>query len=195
MRKGARLRPWTTADDRFLLESAGRMPKREICKALRRSSKSVEMRAYQLRKRGHAVELRFCRSDEGICPACGNASTLLGREGICEPCRRRAQLAEIESRTAVLLARLTPEQRAVYERTEASTESRRAPYPPPPAIPVCASSYRRQKMRRDWRMECERVEAANLRREVKAAQKRKERIEKKVKTNGGLPPKAKRHTR
>jgi len=180
-RKGMKQTPWTTADDRYLLENAGKVPRREICRHLKRSRSAVYSRVRDLKRQGHAIELRVCTSAEVVCPSCGNPTTLMGKDGFCEPCRRRAQLAKIEERTAALLAQLPVDQRAIYEDTEAETESSRKPFPPPPTITVCMTNYQRQKLRRDWRMACERVEVANLKREIKAAQKRKERIEKKVK--------------
>lgn len=181
MKRGSRTRPWTTADEAALAELAGTVPVREICARLRRSRHAVYKKAQELRKRGLDVQLRTLPSADAVCPSCGNTSALIGRDGICEPCVRRRQLERIEARTAALMAELPPEQRAVYEATEAETGSSRAPYPPPPTVTACMTKYRRAKLRRDWLRECERVDAANLMREVKAAQKRKERIEGKVK--------------
>lgn len=182
-RKGAKQISWTTEEDRYLIENAGKVPRREICRRLKRSRSAVYARVRDLKRQGHNIGLRVCKSAEEVCPSCGNASTLMGKDGICEPCRRRDQLAAINARIADLWPLLTQEQRDRYEEADAETGSRHDPYPSPPTVTACMTNYTRQRLMRDWRMECERVEAANLRREVKAAQKRKERIEKKVETS------------
>lgn len=179
MRKGARRNDWTVAEEQFLIANAGRIPKRDICEMLRRSSESVRQKAKVLRRRGADVCLRYYRPTMEPCPSCGNLSATIDRSGMCEPCRRRDQLAAIEARIADLLPLLTPEQLDTYERTEAKRESRADPIPEPPATDGLAR----------WQQACreeahakavEATVAANLRRAVKAAQKRKERIEEKV---------------
>ena len=105
-------------------------------------------------------------------------------------CRRRDQLAAIEARIADMWPMLSQRDRDRYEETEAETESRRDPRPKFPKIPPGTSYYREQRIREAHEIAVERVDIANLKREIKATQKRKERIEKKVKTKGGLhfPP-------
>lgn len=183
MRKGARRNDWTVADLEYLAENAGRIPKRQICQKLRRSSKSVERKAAWLRDRGRAVDLRHHRQSLEPCPSCGNMSGRRGKEGICEPCRRREQLATVHARIAELLPLLPPGERDTYEQTEAETESRRDPLPSPPDTRGL-SYYQRAKADEAYALELEDRVAGNLRREIKAAQKRKERIEKKVKSMG-----------
>ena len=97
----------------------------------------------------------------------------MGRDGFCEPCRRRAQLAEVHARIAELLALLPPE--------EAEVESRRDPMPPPPPT-AGLSYYARARAEEAHELACEEALTRNLMREVKAAQKRKERVEKKVRS-------------
>ena len=183
MRRGARRRDWTVADLEYLARSAGCVPKREICRHLRRSSKSVERKAAWLRARGRAVDLRCHRPALATCPSCGRLSGHLGREGICEPCRRRAQLATVHARIAELLPLLPPGERDTYEQTEAETESRHDPLPKAPDTRGM-SRYRRAKAEEAHALAVEDALSRNLRREIKAAQKRKERIEKKVKSMG-----------
>ena len=185
-RKGAKQSPWTTEADRYLLENAGRVPKREICRHLRRSGKSVERRAAWHRANGRAIELRCFVSRTEFCPACGCRRSTLGKFGICEVCRRREQLACIEARIAELWPLLPQRDRDKYEETEAERSSRVDPRPKAPAIPAGASYYREQRIREDWEIAVERTDIANLKREIKAAQKRKERIEKKIQMSGGL---------
>lgn len=181
MRRGARCRPWSVSEVRYLVESAGRVPKRDICRHLRRSSRSVECKAYHLRKEGVPVDLRHHEPRLSSCPACGRLSGRMGRDGFCEPCRRRAQLAEVHARIAELLALLPPEERATYEATEAEVESRRDPMPPPPPT-AGLSYYAMARAEEAHELACEEALTRNLMREVKAAQKRKERVEKKVRS-------------
>lgn len=183
MRKGATRRDWSYADERYLIEHAGRIPKREICMHLKRGSKSVERKAAALRYHGVAVDLRYYRPSLAPCPSCGCMSGRLGKHGICEPCRRREQLATIHARIAELWPLLSLEDRDTYEKTEAETESGRDPYPPAPDTRGL-SYYARARVEEAHALACESVLVRNLRREVKAAQKRKERIEKKVKSMG-----------
>lgn len=190
MKKGQRRNEWTTEQVAYLIENAGRVPKRDLCARLKKSGKAVERMAARLRAQGQPVELRYFESRLTFCPACGSMRATAAEKGICEPCRRREQLETIQARISELWPFLTQAQRDKYEETEAETESRHDPMPKAPEIPADASYYRRQRIREDWAIDCELTLAANLMREVKAAQKRKERIEKKVKTNGGLhvPP-------
>lgn len=183
MRRGARRREWTTDEVRRLVDMAGRVPRREICRQLRRSRKSVERKAAELRHRGVPVDLRCFRSTLEICPSCGRRSALLGSEGICEACRRAQQLARIEAEVADLLAALPESERALYAETEAERETGAEPMPP--TLPTRGvSRYRAaaNEDRNDRAMEQWRVR--RLRRLVKAAQKRKERIRRKAESVG-----------
>ena len=183
MRRGSRRNDWSVSDVAYLVENAGKIPKREICKKLKRSGKSVERKAAWLRKQGVAIDLRSYRASLAPCPACGRMSGLLGSDGICEPCRRRDQLAGIHARIAELMPLLPQEDRDVYERTEAETESRYDPLPKAPRTDGL-SFYAKARAEESHSLAVERTVARNLRREIKAAQKRKERIEKKVKSMG-----------
>lgn len=71
------------------------------------------------------------------------------------------------------------DERDTYEKTEAETESRRDPMPKAPNTEGL-SYYERAKAEEAHALACEECLAGNLRREIKAAQKRKERISKKV---------------
>ena len=179
MRKGAKARPWSVSDVQFLIANAGKLPKRDICQMLKRSSASVRRKAEDLRKAGIEVDLRYYRPTMEPCPSCGNLSATLDSHGMCEPCRRREQLAVIEARIADLMPRLTPEQLDIYERSEAKRGSRIDPVPDPPVtdgLTPWKKGYRIEAHAK----EVEATVAGNLRRAVKAAQKRKERIEEKV---------------
>ena len=147
--------------------------------SLRRSSESVKQKAKALRMQGIPVSLRHYRPRLEPCPSCGCLSGHLGRDGICEPCSRREQLANIHAGIAELLPRLPLDERDTYEKTEAETESRLDPMPKAPNTEGL-SYYERAKAEEAHALACEECLAGNLRREIKAAQKRKERISKKV---------------
>lgn len=185
MRKGASRNDWTLSEERFLIDNAGRIPKREICELLKRSSASVRRKAEELRKQGVNVNLRYYRPTMEPCPSCGNLSATIDRHGICEPCRRREQLASIEARIAGLLPMLTPEQRDKYERTESQLKSRVDPIPEPP-ITDGLTQWQKAYREEQYAKVVEAVVSANLRREIKARQKRKERIEKYAKNNKSM---------
>lgn len=183
MRKGARTIPWTTSEEAYLLANAGKVPVREICRHLRRSRQAVYAKARHLRDEGRPIVLRHFVPRTEICPGCGCSRATLGDAGICLPCRKRDQLAAIESRIAELMPKLPKAYKDRYEETEAERGSRSDPMPKPPALPKDAPYYERKKAWEEWEVEVERAVLRNLEREIKAAQKRKERIEKKVKGN------------
>ncbi len=186
MRKGARRRDWTVAEERFLVANAGKMAKREICRRLKRSSKGVECKARALRRAGVPIDLRCHRSRLAPCPACGCPSGTLGKEGICEPCRRREQLDAVNARAAELWPHLAQANRDTYERTEAQTSaSRRDPRPKAPDTRGM-SRYSKARAEEAHALALEAWTVGNLKREIKRAQKRKERIEKKSEINEGL---------
>lgn len=172
-------RSWTTGDLRRVAELAGTMPERELRRRLRLSKNQLRYAVATLRKMGVSVSTRYYEPRLEQCPSCGRMSATLGRHGICEPCRRRRQLAEIEARTAALLEQLPPEQRAVYEATEAETGSSPGPMPAAPRTEGM-DAYDRAAAEEAHDEEMERWAARYLMRQVKAAQKRKERIQKKV---------------
>lgn len=104
----------------------------------------------------------------------------LGKHGICEVCRRKDQLANIHSKISELLHRLPFEEREKYAETESETESEVCPMPKTPRLEGL-SYYRRCMLKEQMDRDMEQWQIRNLLRKVKAAQKRKERIEKKLK--------------
>lgn len=180
MRKGARRRDWTTAELQLLRDNAGKIPRRELSRMLRRGAAAVRQQAYRMRRDGEDIDLRCFEPRLSTCPACGALRSRMGSEGICEPCRRRRQLAKVHRRISDLLAQLPPGERAVYGETEAETESAWDPMPPPPPM-AGLTSYERARAEEAREIAIEDWLARNLRRQVKAAQKRKERIAKKLK--------------
>lgn len=172
-------RTWTTGDLRRVAELAGTMPERELRRRLRLSKNQLRYAVSTLRKMGVAVSTRYWEQTLEQCPSCGRMSATLGRHGICEPCRRRRQLAEIEARIADLLKQLPARQRAIYETTEAETGSSADPMPKAPRTEGM-DAYEKARAEEAYDAEVERWAAGYLMRRVKAAQKRKERIQKKV---------------
>lgn len=182
-RKGARQRPWTTREVDGLREMAGRVPRREICRRLRRSASSVKSKAHELRASGEAVSLRCHASAVEVCPACGRTSALMGRDGVCEACRRAEQLRGIEADIADILSELPADERAVYAATEAERETAGEPMPAMrPTRGVSRYEAERNSELNARAMEQWRVR--RLRRLVRAAQKRRERIRRKARANG-----------
>lgn len=181
MRAGARRNEWTAGEVRFLLENAGRMPQREICRRLRRSHKAVEHMASRLRKAGHAIDLRCYQPTTVTCPACGRRSATARETGICRPCTLRRRLAATEGQISDLLRRLPADVRAIYEDTEAEKGSRVFdPMPRRPAYAEPPTPYRRARDEEAYDRAMEDWEARRIQRELKAAQKRKERIRRKM---------------
>ena len=177
MRMGGKRIDWTMDDVAFLIRNAGRMPKREICRRLRRSSESVKQMAKRLRAQGHPVDLRYFEPRSTICPSCGRASATMRETGICRPCQLRRQLTAIEGTISDLMERLPADVRATYEDTEAERDARVIdPRPQRPRYDEPPSYYRRMVDEEAYDMAMEQWETRRMQRAVKAAQKRKERI-------------------
>lgn len=188
MRKGSRVNSWSVKDIRYLVDNAGRVPKRELCRKLKRSQASVRNKANWLRGRGVHVDLRCHVSKLAPCPACGCLSGHLGEhDGFCLPCRRQRQLDKAERDIADLLRKLPPDQREIYAESEAARHSRRDPMPKRPHLPA-ASKYRQDRADDWYARAMEDWKARNLQREIKAAMRRKARIKEKVQMNETLPP-------
>ena len=161
---------WDSEEVAWLVEHAGKMPKAELCRKLGRSPKAVEAMVSRLNRKGLGLSLRHFAPRTHICPACGKRRATLGTYGICEPCRRADQLAAIEDRSAELLAQLPPERRVRYDRYDKGRGSRVDPRP----------TVRSPGELGD--MELERWEVEQIRRRIKAAQRRMERLQKCVRS-------------
>lgn len=176
---GRRHKWWRESELAYIREHAGKVPAREIRKVLRVSREQLKGAVRWMRARGEDVDLRCFSPRTLVCPSCGMARTLFGAEGICEPCRLSRRLAETEAEIAGLLPLLSAPDRATYERTEAQRETRGDPMPASPRTSGMGAYDRAVAMERhDIAME--RWQAARLRRLLKAAQKRKERVSKKA---------------
>ena len=176
---GRRHKWWRESELAYIREHAGRVPAREIRKALRASREQLKGAVRSMRARGEDVDLRCFSPRTLVCPSCGMARTLFGAEGICEPCRLSRRLAETEAEIAELLPLLSAPDRATYERTEAQRETRGDPMPATPRT-AGMSAYERAVAMERHDIAIERWQAARLKRMLKAAQKRKERVSKKA---------------
>lgn len=176
---GRRHKWWRESELAYIRERAGRVPAREIRKALRVSREQLKGAVRWMRARGEDVDLRCFRPKTLVCPSCGMARALFGSEGVCEPCRLARRLADTEAEIAGLLPLLSAADRATYERTEAKRETRGDPMPASPRT-AGMTAYERARAEERHDIAMERWQAARLRRLLKAAQKRKERVSKKV---------------
>lgn len=170
----------TTAQYAYVLANAGRVPAREIRRTLKVSKNQLEAARRKLNREGAGITLRCFTPKTSICPACGCARVTADRTGICEPCRRARQLAAIEGATGDLMALLPEAERRTYEETEAEREGRLIDPPPARRSTRGLNPYERAKAEEEWELACERWQTARLNRLIKAAQKRKERIARKV---------------
>lgn len=179
---GRRHKWWRESELAYIREHAGRVPARDIRKALRVSRNQLKHAAARMRDAGEDVDLRCFSPRTVVCPSCGCARTLFGAEGICEPCRLARRLAETEAETAELLPLLSAKDRATYERTEAQRETRGEPMPAAPRT-AGMTAYERARAEEAHDIAMERWQAARLKRLLKAAQKRKQRVAKKVRSS------------
>ena len=176
-------RVWTTGDLREVERLAGRVPAEEIRRRLGLTERQLAYACEVLRSQGREVSLRCYRSSLEVCPSCGHMRSTTGASGICEPCRLMRRIARTDAEISALMARLPPEQRDAYMRTESRLGSALEPLPSSPETKGL-DAYGRARAEEEHELEVERVTAKNLRRRLKAAQRRKERIEKKVPDGG-----------
>ena len=179
MRRGAKLRPWTSGEILWLLTHAGTDSKRDICQHLRRSSSSVEAMAHRLRLQGHDVSLRHYARQAVVCPSCGRSSVTARETGICRPCQLRRRLRALQGDIADVMARMPPEMRATYEATEAELGGRVAE-PMPKRPKPTGTPYERARAEEAWDAAVEEWEARRLHRELRSAQRRKERMQRRL---------------
>ena len=94
--KGRPHRAWRKADLDRIAELAGKVPAREIRRELRLSKNQLDNARRVINASGGHVSLRCYRHRLELCPSCGCRRATLGKDGICEPCRRQQQLEAIE---------------------------------------------------------------------------------------------------
>lgn len=177
--KGRRHHVWRESELAYIRERAGRVPAREIRRALRLSKNQLDNAVRLMVARGERVSLRCFVPRTAVCPSCGRARSLFGRDGICEPCRLGRRLSEVESDCAALLALLPAAERERYAETEAERGGRPEPMPRRPPT-AGLDPYRAARAEEEGDLAAERWAVRALRRRLRAAQKRRERISKKV---------------
>lgn len=188
MRKGSKRNDWSYSEERYLIENAGLIPRREICEKLKRSRKSVQRKCDNLRAQGLAISLRCYKPKLSACPSCGCLRSSLGVLGVCIPCRLRFQVEGTEADVSELLQRLPFEVRDVYAETEADRLSRSDPMPRAP-LTEGLSRYEAAREREKYDRELEEWAIANLTRRADAARQRKKNIKEKLESlqiNGDL---------
>ncbi len=184
-------RAWTTREVAFLLDSAGKLPLRSICKKLGRTRRSVESMASKLNRSGANITLR-CWSTKLIwCDECATWRTGLDdKTGRCRVCTARVQLQGRENACARELKMMTPQQRHVYERTEAQRRTRKPPARPQKSQSCPMSRYERSKAEERYLIELEEWEYRCLKLRYDAAKTRLRRMREKTGRNPrkGNPP-------
>ena len=183
--KGDVERPWTTAEVAYLEANAGKVPRRDICRELRRSSASVKTKASRL-----GLSLRVVRWGLVWCDECASWRSSVGeRTGWCRVCEMRRRLAGREAACAEEMARMTPGQRAVYERSEAlrGRRSAAAAMPPMPDTRRMRAADETRAMR-EWHLEVERIQLRDAWLAYDAAKTRLVRMRRAV----GTSPRAKK---
>lgn len=167
-------REWTAAETRFVARMAGLAPIGKLAADLERDPADVADECARI-----GVDPRYTGVALHWCDLCSSWRPRMTASGHCIVCERKEQLTTIEGRISDLLSRLPPEARAVYADTEAERESRTDP---PPGKPCTLDMGEREAIEAEsaYLAAFGEWEAAQVTRRVKAAQKRKERIQRKV---------------
>lgn len=177
-RPGDAQRPWTTAEIAYLRDTAGRIPRRDICRRLRRSRSSVETMACRL-----GVSLRCYMPKLVWCDECAKWRSHVDADGRCRVCRMREQLRGREDACAEALAAMDPAQRAVYEEGESRRQTRRVPPRPAKRASCPVSRYQRAKAEADHALAVEEWEHRCLKLRYDAAKTRLRRMREKTGAN------------
>lgn len=179
-RKGSAQRPWTTDEIDRLRDMAGRLPRRDICRELKRSSGAVKMAAKRL-----GLSLRCCRTRLVWCDECAGWRSAVDKNGRCRVCRMREQLAGREAACVEVYASMTPRQRAAYDDQETKRGTRPSSLGPRPkrreSCPV--SRYERDKAETAYLLALEEWEHRRLLLPYNAAKTRLKRMREVLGTN------------
>ena len=174
MRKGARRADWTVADERFLWENAGKVPRRELCRRLKRSGEAVDQKAKRM-----GLSLRCYVPKCRPCPKCGKPRSQFGRDGTCRVCGVKALIRRADEDTSRAMAMLPPEHLATYQATEVLLQSTPLPKPKAPSYEGL-TAYQEAKARDEHARALEEWEFGTLNRRLKAKRRRVERMRKKI---------------
>lgn len=178
-RKGARQHEWTTDQIAYLRDTAGRIPRREICRELKRSTSSVELKAHRL-----GLSLRCYKFQLVWCVECASWRTYTDeRTGRCKVCTMREQLRGREDACSDALAAMSIEQRLIYEESEAKRATRRLPKRPQKMASCAISMYERRRTEAIYLIDLEKWEHSCLKLQYDAAKTRLRRMREKTGTN------------
>jgi hypothetical protein len=99
---------WTTADQRWLTDNAGKYPVSVLASQLGRSKAAVKSRACVL-----GLSLRYYRRELVWCDQCSKWRTALDANGLCPVCRKKQRFGREGD----------PERKTFYERQKLSDEA------------------------------------------------------------------------
>ncbi len=171
---------WSGEDIAYLLQVAGKQTPEEIGRVIGKTPEAVRQQAKRLTMSGRPVSLRLSRMN--ICPTCGQERSrwalATASKGMCRVCEKRAQLQAVEVRMADLMATMPAKDRATYAKTESLRESKPLPRPKQKKA-VGKSPAQKAKAAREHALALEAWEIGCLQRNIKAASRRAERMEKK----------------
>ena len=191
MTRGGQSRAWTTREVAFLLNAAGSLPLRTICKKLGRSERAVASMAAKLNRSGAHLTLKCWSSRLVWCNEGATWRTRIDEKtGRCRVCTIREQLRGREEACSRELALMTPEQRLVYERTETQRKTRKMPEHPRKHESCPMSRYERSKAEERYLIDLEEWEYRTLKLRYDAAKTRLRRMREKTGRNPrkGKPP-------
>lgn len=168
-------RDWTLRETIAVREFAGTVPLSRLAHDLSRDVRDVASEAGRL-----GVPFVYVGTPLFWCDECASWRVKLTPSGICPFCSKRRNLIRIEERISDLLAQLPMEQREVYADTEAERGTRRRD--PAPSMPdTCQMDNRAAVVAMSrYYADYDRWETKETHRIMRAAQKRKERIQRKV---------------
>lgn len=176
-------RVWTDAERVYLENAAGKLPLKQISEALERSTSSITAEA-------DCLELSLdCPSAQFVwCDKCATWRTRLNvRTGWCRVCTAREQLRGREEACAEALFLLKPNERAIYEKTEAERQTKRLPpHPVKRFVPPIESGKRSEEDAR-YLAEVEEWECRVLKLRYDAAKTRLRRMRQKSGSNPRKP--------
>ncbi len=168
-------RDWTLKESLFLKDFAGTKPLSLIAYDLKRNSQDVASECARL-----GVPIVYIGTPLFWCDECSRWRERLQKSGRCNYCEMRRQLENIEKRTTKLLSLLSPAERELYANTEAKRAGRKQEPKPKPPYYEGMIPREEVKARSAYYADLDRWETKQVHRKLKATQKRKERIQKKL---------------